>query len=210
MPLTQKLIDGGAKIRQQLDNDLQRIRNDRSLSSTGRAQQVARAWKVATAGMEGLRINTDGAAALTAFDVKRKVFGSEGVTGADAISQRDAADRAAQLRTGDEALALLHRAEYSGDSHMAKAVAAHAFDQASSNFIGSADWSKVLDAYTTTRPEVAQQLQELADSQRSSVADSLQVAGHNIPGQAGRDRTRIRISGGPSRRWPGPVEPRPG
>lgn len=178
--VTQGLVDSAHAIRTQFETDVERARNDGTLSTTGRAQKIAVAWQTAKAGMDGLRINFEGFSALTAQDIKKQVFGAQSVTGADAVSMRDAYDRANQVQSAAEAATLLHQADVTGDDHLARALASRAFDGASSGsvFAGADDWGQVLNSYTTTRPEVAAKLQELTDAQQSGVKASLDLSGY--------------------------------
>jgi hypothetical protein len=99
------------------------------------------------------------------------LFGSVSSLGADAISARDADDRAAQLKTRDEALALLARAESNSDQVLARAIALRAFTNVQQPLSAGA-WRPVLDAYCTSRPTIATKLAELAEARRSSVEKS--------------------------------------
>lgn len=60
---------------------------------------------------------------LTKRSLTRELFGATSVSGSDAISMRDALDRADSLNSPGQALELLDRAERSGDRHLAQAVA---------------------------------------------------------------------------------------
>jgi hypothetical protein len=175
--ITQGAIDQAEGIRQTLANAIDRARNDQTLSPVGRTQRIAAAWQQASTAMGGVRINFEGGSALNAQDIQRQVFGADSVSGADAISTRDAADRAAQLPNADEALSLLDRAELTGDDHLARAVAAHAY-QASQDWLGGQDWSRVVDAYIQTRPDVAEKLQQLSDLRSNTTRDAINFAGY--------------------------------
>ena len=72
----------------------------------------------------------------------KELFGSENVSGAEAVSSRDAADRVAQVRTPAEATAMLERAEQTGDQALTQAVAATAFERAQS-WLGGSAWARV-------------------------------------------------------------------
>lgn len=66
---------------------------------------------------------------------------SPSMAGSDAISARDAADRAEQLRTPADAAKLLGRAHATGDTALAGAVAAHAHGQG---------WGQVVATHAAT------------------------------------------------------------
>jgi hypothetical protein len=174
--MTQEQIAAAAQIRAGLEAAVNRARADDTLSTVGRQRHIARAYKAAETEMAGIRINHAGGAAVTAEHLQRELFGADQVAGTDAISVRDAEDRAAQLQSGGEALALLRRAERNNDQVLARAVAAKAFE-AAQDFIGGAAWSPVIDAYTETRPDIAGKLQQLVDTQRNGVSDAINSAG---------------------------------
>ncbi len=68
------------------------------------------------------------------------------------------------LTSSDDAAALLARAERSGDEPLARAIAAHAFDQSNSN-LGRLNpgWDAVLDTYTESRPVAVRHVAALRD-----------------------------------------------
>jgi hypothetical protein len=181
--VNQQFVNRAHDIRSQYEADVERVRNNPQLSAVGKQQQLAAAWKTASTAMDGHKTTFNGTQTLTATDQRRRVFGADNVTGADAVSMRDAFDRAAQLQSGDEALALLRRAELTGDDHLARAVAATAFDKSAGGFIGAADWTAVVDAFTATRPDVAQSMQEIANAESSNVKDALDIAGYSYLGK---------------------------
>lgn len=175
--LPQDKQEAAEKIRTNLDRKVEAARGDVRLSPLGRQQRVAAAYSDAARQMGAISDAFNSGVVQTSSNLQRQLFGSNGpVSGSDAISIRDAQDRAAQLQSGDEALALLARAERSGDDHLARAVAARAFEGATSS-IGGADWGRVVDAYTTSRPEVGNKMQELAAAQSHNLNDAVFNAG---------------------------------
>lgn len=179
--VTQDLVDQAHGIRTTFEGHAERARNDRTLSKVGRAQKVAAAWRQAQTSMDGLRSNFQSDATLTAADVRQQVFGAKAVTGADAVSMRDAYDRASQVQSPADAGALLARAEMTGDTHLARAVAATAYDNAVTTpaFLGGGDaWTGVLNQYMSTRPDVADQLQRLNDATQDGNKNALDLAGY--------------------------------
>ena len=119
------------------------------------------------------------------------LFGSVSSLGADAISARDGDDRAAQLKTRGEALALLARAESNGDQALARAIALRAFTEAQQPLSAGA-WVPVLDAYCTSRPTVATKLAELAEARQSSAEKSF---GRSVIFSLNKPRELERMSG---------------
>jgi hypothetical protein len=180
--VTQGVVDRAHQIRTDLQAKVDQARNNTALSPHGKAQRIAAAWQDASSQMKGVRVNFQGGSVLNAADLQRQLFGAQSTSGADAISTRDAMERARQLTNGDEALALLGDAEMTGDEVLARAIASRAFD-GTREFFGGADWGRVLDAYVETHPAVGDQLQQLADLRSNGVTDSLQLAGHTYLAQ---------------------------
>lgn len=187
--MSQTAIDKAQRIRETLDSTVTRVRSDPSLSVAGERQRVAAAYAYAASAMRDITTLHEGFAAVRAADLTQQLFGSDrALTGSDAISARDAADRAARLETPGEANALLHRAETNNDHVLARAIAGHAFEQAQS-WVGGAAWAPVVDQYTQSRPDVADKLQHLADARSNGIGDVLANAGQvwlDRPDELGR------------------------
>ncbi|MFI7168181.1 hypothetical protein [Rhodococcoides fascians] len=140
--------------REQLDA----IRADTTLSNNGRRQQIAAAYDTAREAVDYAAEKHQWTKNTQRQKLERKVFGppTKTLTGADAISWRDAQDRAAKLLPSNysepvdssvleaEALGLLNRALQSGDDHLARAIVTVAFDMR---------WAEVADAYATASPD---------------------------------------------------------
>jgi hypothetical protein len=141
------------------------IRSNGDLSDQGRVTALARAYVEAEDAMVAVRESRAEVKLTNKADLVREIFGSAGTSGADAISARDADDRASQLDGGREASVLLERAEANGDTVLARAIAQKAYSEGHETF-GGGDWSDVLDAYVTKRPELAVKIQELNENQR--------------------------------------------
>ncbi|MGI8614623.1 MAG: hypothetical protein ACR2KL_11880, partial [Nocardioidaceae bacterium] len=86
---------------------------------------------------------------LAATSLSRELFGATSSVGVDAISSRDAADRAAAVESPEEALSLLQRADRGGDRVLVRAIASHATDEASDPITGFS-WLPVLDAFASS------------------------------------------------------------
>lgn len=158
-------------IRADLNAAAERARADGTLSPVGRQQKIAAAYVDAKRRMDALSANVQDGAAVTSASLQKQLFGTAGVTGADAVSVRDAAARAAQLESADEGLQLLRSAEVNGDEQLARAIASRAFAEARSPFGGS--WSQVVDEYAASRPGVGRKMEELAAAQRNHAADAV-------------------------------------
>lgn len=100
-------------------------------------------------------------------NLSRIVFGVVGQSSAfDSIAMRDAQDRASTLSTIDEATAMLHRANHTGDEMLAKATAHSAFD------LG---WTGVANQYAdaTGKREALDCLTEANEGRYSRLVDSM-------------------------------------
>jgi hypothetical protein len=118
------------------------IRARTDLNDSGRRQRIAAAYDTARAAVDHAHEKHQWTKRTQRQKLERKVFGpaTTKLTGADAISWRDAQDRAAKLIPTSfadapdndtleaEALELLNRALQSGDDHLARAVMTVAFD----------------------------------------------------------------------------------
>jgi hypothetical protein len=144
------------RIQSRYSENLDGIRTDKSLSDEGKKQAIATEYEATQKQLKSLREEADRAATTRRHDLQRRAFGIVGNTDPQtAISYRDAQDRAAGIEPRDEsaALSLMHRASLSGDTILAKAIAARATDNG---------WGEVLQAYAEMDPAAAQAIDELA------------------------------------------------
>ncbi len=144
-----------------------RIRAQPELSDHGRAMLLAKNYLNAKAKMTDLAQSSRADDSDQRTRAARSAFGATGLPGDPAtavVSYRDAQDRAAVLTSSDAAAALLARAERSGDEPLARAIAAHAFDQSTSN-LGRLNpgWDELLDNYSESRPGAARHVATLRD-----------------------------------------------
>lgn len=137
------------------------IRQDTRLREQVKRQDIAAAYRAVQEQVEAYREADREDFAARTVELERRAFGlGSGLgRGIDAISARDAGDRAAQIRwdVPDEAEDLLERARLNDDTILEKAIAAEA------NRRGRAD---LLEIYGATHPEFAPQLAELETIRR--------------------------------------------
>lgn len=138
-------------------------RNDRMLSSSGRAHRVSWEYDAAKKRVDRYREKYETQRAKTHSRLARELFGlSEAANSSTVIAHRDAMDRARTLipKSGEvthyeasvrEAQSMLRTAEMSGDKQLAKAIFAVAHEQG---------WDEVTHAYAETRPGTAEKLAE--------------------------------------------------
>lgn len=184
--LPQVVINQAAAINQKLTDAVTAARNDATLSTTGRNAKIAVAYKAATSAMQAVADNYEATNQLAATSLSRELFGATSSVGVDAISFRDAADRAAAVQSPEEALSLLQRADRGGDRVLVRAIASHATDEASDPITGFS-WLPVLDAFASSYGSGAEmttvKINKLLDLQQPGDAtSSLTAAAHlHIP-----------------------------
>lgn len=157
--ITEAVAAKASQIQVELNAATETARSNGALTTEGRERALAVAYMHAKTAMDDLVQSWQGTSEATASVLAKDLFGAVDVRGADAISLRDAGDRASQVETPEAALALLDRANNTGDEVLARAVAEHAWLQRSTFFGGP--WRAVVDAYAVTRKDVAVKLAEL-------------------------------------------------
>jgi hypothetical protein len=152
------------------------VRGDASLSELGKQQILARAWVNTRAEIAKLT-QQDFDTRVARYDsLEREVFGTAAASsGADAVSFRDATDRASELESAAAAAKLLGTAELSGDTVLAKAVVLKAWESR---------WDTVVEHYAVNHATVADKLAELVslreglDSLTSRLANNMGASLH--------------------------------
>jgi hypothetical protein len=116
------------------------LRDRTDLSDLGKQAQIANIHLRTKTKLADLQQSEKDRRNAELSDANNVLFGRSGraLSGSDAISARDAADRADAITTPTNASAVLDRAQRSGDQHLASAVAQRAADSG---------WSNVLDQY---------------------------------------------------------------
>lgn len=150
-------LDAQAKqIRDRYNARVADIRGRRDLSDDGRRRQLAAAKVDAGEKLKAIRQQVATNDATRRDQLVRSLFGQSVHGGADALSVRDALTRADQLKGPDEAAALLRLARVSGDTVLARAVGARAYEGVRSTFgRGREQWGRVLDDWTGGREDTA-------------------------------------------------------
>lgn len=141
------------KVQQDLQDNVDRIRANETLSDVGKRDAIARAWWEAHKKAADLEAKELSGMTRDRESLYRRLFGATGVqTGSDIISERDAADRAGRLDTAAEAKALLDAARRTGDSTLGRAVAARAYGE---------HWLDVLEHWAEGDASIEQRVSEL-------------------------------------------------
>jgi hypothetical protein len=170
MQLPEALAAKVEKIGQAFNQQVNTLRGDADLSPAGRQRRIAIAYRTAVEAMARARDQWNGGRSTDEVTLTRQIFGSPTSTGADAISTRDAGDRAAQLETPAEALGLLQLAAVNNDESLARAIAQRAFTEVTSGVFGrDLGWGEPLDYFASTHPQLVDPLNQLTSLQRTDV-----------------------------------------
>lgn len=162
--LTQDTRDKIARAQKAYNQELEAIRANGDLSEQGRRRLQAKVYAETKRKVDAMRTEEEQRLGRLQKDLERSLFSvaDQRDTVSAAVSYRDAQERAAQLRTAEEAQSLMRRALNSGDELLARAVMARAWTHPSDS------WSPVVAAYFDEHPEklpAAQQLGEMLDAQ---------------------------------------------
>ncbi|MBN0039482.1 hypothetical protein JN535_04740 [Cellulosimicrobium cellulans] len=142
------LSDKIESIRRRYADKIESIRNDRTRTDEWKTAQLAKVYLNIHSLVEQAQARADATERETLRDAQHRVLGTVGLKGDSAslvISQRDAADRAANIKTADQALHLLGRANATGDQVLARAIAAVALRN---------EWVEVANAFLAEYPEL--------------------------------------------------------
>ena len=147
------------------------IRDDKQLTPEARRHLLAKLYVDGKREVVTVARQNEAAGNTRRDAIERAMFGIDGIRGTDraslAASYRDAQDRAASVKSTEQAASLLDRAMRSGDEPLARAVAAHAYDQLTTGMgrfsrAGAAEWERVLNGYLATRSDLDSEADELA------------------------------------------------
>jgi hypothetical protein len=143
------------------------LRARKDLSEEGRRRQIAKARTDADAAMRESAKADQANRDKRHAELLARIFGNpKPQDSTSVVSYRDAQDRAAGLKTPEQAAALLSRARSTGDRLLAQAVAMRALDGAMGANPGTG-WDAVLDDWATEQPSgVDEALTELGQLNR--------------------------------------------
>jgi hypothetical protein len=156
-----------ATIQRQVDEQLDVIRRNKSYSDEGRNAEMAKVLFAARARVAEMKSEVAADRETRRNNLHRIVFGVVGQPSAfDLIATRDAQDRASRISTIDEAMAMLHRANQTGDETLAKATAEQAFDKG---------WTDVANKYAdaTGKRGALDRLAEANEGRYTRLADAI-------------------------------------
>lgn len=134
------------------------IRADRTLSDTGKQQQIAQVHLKTRGAIEAQSKRETEAVAKALGDLERRVFGLMPSTPQDVVYYRDAQERVSRFTSDDRTRAgeLLHLAHLSGDDILGAAIVRRAL---------AFGWDEIVNAHTEQHPAVATDLKDLSDLQ---------------------------------------------
>ncbi|MBL1098922.1 hypothetical protein [Streptomyces coffeae] len=117
--------------------------------------------------------------------LEKRLYGNRELTGADAISARDARERAARYTHPDEAMAAYQRAQRDGDRDMMRALGSWAADQAAIPVLGDA-WRPLVEQHAAATPGYAANLEELRSLREPGTYDDTSYLTPAVPSELGR------------------------
>lgn len=156
------------QIRKDYDARVRDLRARRDLSQEGLQRQLAKALTEARGEMQRVKQSRADALAAQRDTLLLRLFENPtGRSAHDAISMRDASDRAAQAKTVAEARELMERARVAGDAALVQAVAMHAATKNNGTRV-TAEWGEIVGewAQASGRKAVYDELTEVERSQR--------------------------------------------
>lgn len=142
-------------LRDQYARDVDKIRNDSTLSDEGKRIKLAKAYTAMTAKVEALRKAQQDERTSRTATLERRVFGT-GSDPAAVATYRDAVSRAEAVTDEEQARQLLDRAVRIGDTQLAKAVALVATERSYTRV-----WSSYADTLSGYDRTVFNELAEL-------------------------------------------------
>lgn len=171
-------------IRAERDRALSRIRGRRDLTQQAKQVSVARVHQDAERKMAALLEENQASYQRQRAMLERRLFGGDDATGYNALSARDAREKAAAITDPREAFAAFQRAQRAGDVDMVKAIASHAADQSQVKIFGDA-WRPIVSAYAETSPGKADTYKQLAELQQPNSGGDWSYA-LDTPSELGR------------------------
>ncbi|MER5259742.1 hypothetical protein [Streptomyces sp. NPDC002855] len=173
------------QIREAYGRQVEKIRARQDLTDQARQVAMARAHQAATARIQAA-LDADRQQYQTRrTQLEKRLFGNKELGGTDALSARDARERASQYTHPDEALAAYQRAKRDGDKDMMRALGSWAADQASMPLLGEA-WMPLVESHAAATPGYAENLRELRGLQEPGGFMDATYASPDVPSELGR------------------------
>ena len=173
------------QIRESYNRQIEKIRAREDLTAQAKQVAMARAHTAAVT-----KLNDAYQADRQQYDTRRttlekRLFGNRELTGTDALSARDARERAATYTNPDEALAAYKRAQRDGDRDMMRALGSWAADQAALPILGDA-WRPIVETHAEATPGYAANLEELRSLREPGALGDNTYLTPAVPNELGR------------------------
>ena len=171
-PNLMKHREAAAAIQRNFQESVAKVRADADLSPEGRGRRLGELYAKAQRQLDELAEKeraelSSRYASLEAQLYSTPRFGADAAS--HAISMRDAADRAAQLKTPDEAARLMASAESMGDPVLARAILRRVVEQpAGPHKQANEAWEAIAADYVDRHGEVRVIVEELGEIERMS------------------------------------------
>src|SRR4051794_25378288 len=151
-------------IRERYRADVEKVRGNRDLSDQGRRRQLALLFTRTRDELREQAAKEREVLERRWTELEKKLFTGGDQPWQDPVSKRDAATRAAQLKTSDDALRLLAQAEATDDHDLARAIGRQSVQHMSSGVRElDAPWENVFRAYMAPRAHLSLIVDELAE-----------------------------------------------
>lgn len=173
------------QIRESYNRQIEKIRERQDLTAQAKQVAMARAHTAAATKLNETRQADRQQYETRRSQLEKRLFGNRELTGTDALSARDARERAAGYTHPDEALAAYKRAQRDGDRDMMRALGSWAADQAALPILGDA-WKPLVEQHAAATPGYAENLQELRSLREPGTYDDITYATPSVPNELGR------------------------
>ncbi|MEU3105583.1 hypothetical protein [Streptomyces griseoflavus] len=173
------------QIRDAYARQVEKIRARQDLTPQAKTVAMARAHQAASERIAAARDADRQQYETRRQQLEKRLFGQRELSGSDALSARDARERAAQYTHPDEALAAYKRAERDGDRDMMRALGNWAADQAAMPILGEA-WHGVVEQHAAATPGYAANLEELRSLREPGGYDDHTYVTPAVPSELGR------------------------
>lgn len=158
------LVEAASGVRSEYATAADEVRADASLSERGKADRLAELHTKSAERLRSMETASDAADAELHARSEATVYSPGRFTGADAISFRDALDRAEKAGTIDQKRDLLARAARTGDEHLERAVFSTVLDQRLADPVRGDRWDDVIDEYIARHPSERAAVANLLDA----------------------------------------------
>ncbi|MEU9557359.1 hypothetical protein [Streptomyces fumanus] len=164
---------------------IEQIRARQDLTPQARQVALARAYKTAADQIASIRETDRQQYTERRATLEQRLYAGRQVTGTDALSARDARERAAQYTHPDEAQAAYQRAKRDGDRDMMRALGNWAADQSALPALGEA-WLPLVEQHAANTPGYAETFNELRSLREPGAFGDHTYAPPVAPSELGR------------------------